>query len=403
MSRTTPFKFKAPKEWGNVVTLALTIMIIMGGIAYALSVIIEPDYSDAPVEREYFSGGDIWLRVEPEAVGIPLDQARVTDHYLRTQGERYTSFLLVKDNQLFWERYWGGSSSKITTNPTYSVTKAVMGTVVGAAVQTGAIESLDDPISKYIPSRFVDPDDADKGLITIRQLLDMQSGLDWDESVYDITEGEPYYGDQILNLPLIHDPGTTYNFSSVDYHLLSLVVEGATGMETVTFTDQYLFEPLGIVEIQWLRDIEFNALGGTGLRLRAPSMAAIGQLYLNNGYNAGEQIVSEAWVADVMEPSVITRPADNVEGLPELGYSYGWWVRDQGGYQGLIAYGYGGQMIVVLPELDTVMVVTTSTLFPEMLPEAFKDLRMVDFDVIEKYVVPMVLGEDLPPVVEEEG
>lgn len=398
---STPFKINWPKEWGNVVTTVIAGGIAIAFIIYGVSLMIEPDYSDAPVEREYFSGGDIWLRVEPEAVGIPLDQARITDHYLRTQGERYTSFLLVKDNQLFWERYWGGSSSKITTNQTYSVTKAVMGTVVGAAVQTGAIESLDDPISKYIPSYFVDPDDSDKAQITIRNLLDMQSGIDWDESTYDITQGEPYYGDQIMNMPVLTDPGTTFNFSSVDYHLLSLVVEGATGMETVTFTDQYVFEPLGIVEIQWLRDIEFNALGGTGLRLRSPSMAAIGQLYLNNGYNAGEQIISEEWVADVMEPSVITRPADNAEGLPELGYSYGWWVRDQGEYQSLIAYGYGGQMIVVLPDLDTVMVVTTSTLFPELLPEEFKDLRMVDFDVVEKYVVPMVLGEELPPVVEE--
>jgi CubicO group peptidase (beta-lactamase class C family) len=203
----------------------------------------------------------------------------------------------------------------------------------------------------------------DKKDITLRHLLMMRSGLEWSEQAsndgllgdpatllsQDLTEG-------ILSLPIAHPPGDAWNYSTADVQLVSAIVQQATGVSMKAFAAEHLFAPLNIQEFEWQQLTNSTTVGGTLLRLTPRDMAKLGQLYLQQGRWAGQPVLPADWVSLTTAPQGL---ADNVDW-----YGYLWWLRGRGYYDArsnaLVAYGYGGQFIVVLPELDLI-VVTTAT------------------------------------------
>jgi CubicO group peptidase (beta-lactamase class C family) len=240
---------------------------------------------------------------------------------------------------------------------TASVGKSFTGALIGIAIHEGLIEGLDQKVAGFFPDHPDWQDDPLKQAMTIEHLLTMTSGLDWPESAVPYSSPYNVLGQMmrsadwvgfVLDRPMAAAPGTAFNYSSGASHLLSAILQKATGTRTITFATDHLFQPLGIRPVSWRSDPRGTAFGAGGLWLTPRELAGFGQLYLQGGVWDGEQIVPAAWVEASIAPQVSAHGAASH-------YGYQWWVRGSGTFA---AHGYRGQRIFVLPHLDMVVAVT---------------------------------------------
>lgn len=289
-----------------------------------------------------------------------VDPARLSaalDHAAAMPG--VSSVLVARRGRLVAERYFrpGGADSLYALR---SVTKSVMSLLVGAAVERGVIRSPSQPLSELFQPPLP-PLDAEHGAITVADLLTMRGGMDWDEGG-NVAEynGWALAADQIgylLARDVVDPPGTRWNYNSAAVHLLAATIE-INGGGTVGFADRYLLGPLGVTARDWELDNRGIPNGGAGLYLRPRDMAKIGQLVLQRGQSATGAIVNADWIAAATIRQVLT--GASLGSLGTLGYGYLWWVGRAGSLDVLLAWGYGGQYVYVVPALELV-VVTTAT------------------------------------------
>ena len=159
----------------------------------------------------------------------------------------------------------------------------------------------------------------------------------------------------MLNRPVTSVPGTQVNYSTGNSHLLSAILQQATGMTAYEFGKEYLFDPLDMDSVQCSTDPQGISDGGNGFSMNVYDMAKIGQLYLNGGVWEGQQIVSSEWVeaSTTLQFKRSTGSAD---------YGYQWWVRTFGteNHAAYFAQGHAGQYIFVVPDLELVVVFTSN-------------------------------------------
>ncbi len=265
-----------------------------------------------------------------------------------------------------------------------SVTKSVTSTLIGIAVGKGYIASLEQPLLGFFPQRTAANVDDRKGAITLKHLLTMTSGLECVTAPTEVTlyqmMASPDWVQFMLDLPMTHEPGTEFAYSSGGVHLLSAIIRQATGMSALEFAQQRLFGPLGILDVGWPYDAQgVNSHGWGDLRLRPHDMAKIGYLFLNEGMWEGGQVVSREWVAAATSTQV-TFPGQDAP----AGYGYLWWINPRGYYT---AAGRGGQYIHVVPDKDMVVVLTGGSGGPSASDE-----------VMSSFIIPAARSQEaLPP------
>ncbi|HEY6511391.1 MAG TPA: serine hydrolase [Burkholderiaceae bacterium] len=237
-----------------------------------------------------------------------------------------------------------------------SVTKGVVGTLVGIAFKEGKLDRLDAPVLDFFPGRSIANADAQKQAMTVRSLLDSNSGLSWHEplsnappeTMLQMERSADWIG-FVLDRPMAQAPGVSFNYNSGTWHLLSAIVGRQTGSDALEYAKHKLFAPLGITDVAWRRDPQGIPIGGYGLFLQPRDMAKIGYLYLRGGAWDGQQVLPPQWVPQVLGAQVDMH-------LGSFRYANGWWtLPDKRVY---MAVGYLRQLIIVLPEIDTVAVVT---------------------------------------------
>lgn len=266
--------------------------------------------------------------------------------------------VVCKNDRIIREEYFGGCDSG-TTFDVRSDTKSVMGTLIGIAIDKGFIQSEDLTLGSFRNYYGGDVDSSKLG-IRIRDLLSMSSGLSANElanpAEYDNWFNAPNQVEYTLSLPLKDRPGTVFTYNSGVAHLTSAILAASTGMSTFQFAKKYLFQPLGIADHAWETDKQGIFNGGAGLYLTAHDMIKIGVLYLNGGIYNGTRIVSEEWVAKATSAKISTNNAQPFG--PDYGYF--WWIGDGYGHDYFWANGYGGQFIVVVPDLKLVVAATNT-------------------------------------------
>jgi CubicO group peptidase (beta-lactamase class C family) len=189
--------------------------------------------------------------------------------------------------------------------------------------------------------------------VTIGHLLSMRAGLE--------STSFQNYGRWVtsrdwvrhaLARPFVAEPGGRMIYSTGNTHLLSAILTRATGTSTWAFARRRLAEPLGMDLPRWQRDPQGIYFGGNNMMMRPRDMLRLGELYRNGGRHEGRQIVPEEWVRASWTPRTVS---------PWNGhrYGYGCWVRRVRGHSAYFAWGYGGQYIFVLPELDLTVVMTS--------------------------------------------
>lgn len=296
-----------------------------------------------------------WVTAEAEAVGLDASALHLADQ-VAEETPRIRSLLVVRRGRLVHERYWGGPDAA-TLMDVRSVTKTVVSTLTGIALERGDIQSIDQPITDFLSSPEFDIG-AEHSLITIRHLLTMGSGIAWAENTTNeynewITSPDP--AAYVLARPLENQPGTAFDYNSGAVHLLGILLERATGMSLPDYADEVLFGPLGIEARTWEPVNPPYVNGGAGIDLRPRDLARIGQLFLQDGYSAGTAVVPSVWVEEATQ----RRWGDLGSSGPidRLDYGFLWWLDLS--HDAYFAWGHGGQFIYVVPGLDLVVVLTT--------------------------------------------
>jgi CubicO group peptidase (beta-lactamase class C family) len=289
----------------------------------------------------------------PETQGIrPATLDSVVTQFRSLPGT--FSFLVQRNGVLVAEEYFHGFTSD-SLHDVRSVTKSVISILVGIAIEEGFIPSVDEPVGTYLRP-VVGSLREEVASVPVRSFLMMSSGLDWHELDRGSSYSEWWQADDmvqfVLDLPIVHQPGDRFIYNTGASHLLSVVLTEATGLPTLEFARRYLFEPLGFNGSSWLQENREYYTGGMGLRITARDMVKIGQMFLDGGTHGGSRIVPSDWVDESTTSLISTQDA-----VP-FGQHYGylWWVGEGGGRDFYMASGFGGQFILVDPDLDLVVV-----------------------------------------------
>jgi CubicO group peptidase (beta-lactamase class C family) len=273
-----------------------------------------------------------------------------------------TSLVVVRHSHLVGERYFapGGRDSLYSLR---SVTKSVMSLLVGAAIDRHLLTGTGQTLAAFVGPPLP-PLDSAKGAITIADLLTMSSGFEWDEETsaaqYDAWVTSPNEVTYLVDRPLVAQPGTVFNYNSAAVHLLSVILTHVDPAGTPAFADSVLFAPIGIHRSDWEIFADGIANGGAGLYLRPRDMAKVGALVLQQGRSGSRVVTSSGWIrastALHIESADILPPV----GGGRLGYADLWWLGQAGGRPCIFAWGYGGQYILIVPDLDLVVVATAT-------------------------------------------
>ena len=265
---------------------------------------------------------------------------------------RLNSIIIARDGQILAERVYRGPSLDTPVN-IKSASKSVLAALAGIAIGEGMIEGPDQPISDFLGDRF--PSNADPRLatVTVGHLLSMQAGLG-------STSGRNYgawvssrnWVRYALAQPFEAEPGGRMIYSSGTSHLLSAVLTKAADRSTHASAVAWVGQPLDIAIPQWPADPQGIYFGGNDMLMSPRGLLSFGELYRNDGVHQGRRVLPEGWV----QASWNGRGTSRWSGNP---YGYGWWIKTVGNRPVYFAWGYGGQMVFVVPSLDMTVVMTS--------------------------------------------
>ena len=291
---------------------------------------------------------------------------------------RLHSLLVSRRGDLLLERYYNGMRATRPAN-IKSASKSVISALVGIAIDKKILTGVRQPIGPFFPELGA-PADGAKRAITLEDLLTMRAGLEGTSNRnYGAWVRSPNWVRFVLSRELLEPPGARMEYSTGNTHLLSAILTKATGTSTWQFAQETLARPLGFSLAQWTRDPQGIYFGGNEMVMTPRQMLAFGELYRNKGRVAGTQVVPENWVEESFRLRTRSRFNDQ-------GYGYGWWSREFAGHETFFAWGYGGQYIFVVPELDLVVVTTSST----AVGEERRSHRRTIFDVLEYSILPAI-------------
>lgn len=328
----------------------------------------------------------------------------------RIQHEKYGeihSMLIYKDELLVFEEYfkghqyqWDGPGhygkvvawNKDMQHCIHSDTKSIVSLCIGIAIDQGFIRDVNQSIFDYLPD-YQHLKTKTKEHITIEHLLTMTSGLQWKEwgiplssiendqiGIWFWEEGPMKY---VLGRDLVAEPGKRFNYSGGDIQILVEILRNATGMKLDEFSGKYLFDPMGITSYDWWLIFPTGEIQGAGgLKLTPRDMVKIGAMMLNKGIWNGNRIISEDWVDKCKTPYPANKgiriPGEDADGF---GYAYTWWttgIEHRGNpITCFLALGWGGQKIIIVPDLDMVLVFTGANYTS----------KVHEFEIIERYIL----------------
>jgi CubicO group peptidase (beta-lactamase class C family) len=315
--------------------------------------------------------GHGWQNSTPEAQG--LDPMLVAELYHNAEElETLYGLLVIKNGHLIAEKYFNQGSVEQKAR-IQSATKSVTSTLVGIALAQGCLSSLDQKMLEFYPEvagRITDPR---KKQITVRDMLQMRAGYPWEETHPALWEGllSGRYPPLIEEFPLTADPGTKFQYSNLTSNWLGIIVDRACGMHLRSYAERNLFSPLGIEAGEWGTDWEGHNNGCGDLHLTARDMAKFGQLYLADGEYEGNQIIPADWVHDSLR-TYSEGAWDNIGRFRDIGYGYHWWTARAGDHRVNFAWGHGGQLIVLVDDLDLVVVTTADPFYLQHNDQSWK-------------------------------
>ncbi|MGK6325454.1 serine hydrolase domain-containing protein [Sphingomonas sp. DT-51] len=278
---------------------------------------------------------------------------------------RLRSLLVLRDGETMAAHVLHNGPSLDRPVNIKSASKSVMSALIGIAIARGVLTGIDQPVLPLLRAEAPPEPDPRLARVTVGNLLSMQAGLER-------TSGENYgrwvsSGNWVryaLSRPFVADPGTDMLYSTGSTHLLSAALTRATGRSTLANARAWLGEPLGITIPPWPADPQGVYFGGNEMRLSPRALARFGELYRRGGEIDGRRIVSAEWIEQSWTPRTVSPWSGQA-------YGFGWFLTDMRGHPVRFAWGYGGQMVYVVPDLRLTIVMTSD-------PDGTRDTRHID-------------------------
>jgi CubicO group peptidase (beta-lactamase class C family) len=299
-----------------------------------------------------------WRTATPESQGMDSNTLAETLSFIKDKQLPVHSLFIARRGYVVLDEYFYPFSDGLR-HDVASVTKSITATLVGMAMEEGHIQDLTTPVLSIFDEGTAANMDARKQQMTVAHLLSMTSGLECgyrpgERELFEMRETTDWIQFS-LDLPMRRAPGTEFAYCSSGMHLISGIVTRATGESLEAYAASRLFQPLGIKDWYWPADPAGNSDGWGDLQLHPRDMAKIGLLYLYQGQWEGRQIISSDWIKQATRPQIDTATKG-------VSYGYGWWLVEFAGMSLIEAQGRGGQLIVIWPEKEIVVVLTAGGL-----------------------------------------
>jgi len=300
---------------------------------------------------------------------------------------RLNTLIVARNGSIVLERGYRGAQLDAPVN-IKSASKVIVSALVGRAIDEGLIASVGASIRPLLAKRL--PGDANPrlGEISVEDLLTMRAGLER-------TSG-PNYGrwiasrdwvGYIVSRPFVDEPGGRMLYSTGSSHLLSAILTDASRRSTLQLAQRWLGEPLGIRFAGWDRDPQGVYLGGNNMAMSPRALFAFGDMMRAGGVNArGERVLSEAWIKASWTPRTQSQFTGDA-------YGYGWFIADAAGHPVYYAWGYGGQLLYVVPTLGLTVVMTSDPNQPSGSDGYLQQLHTL----FEQDIVGAVIAEPVTP------
>ena len=257
----------------------------------------------------------------------------------------------------WWHPFYHGSE----LHTLQSVTKTITSVIIGVATTRKEFPGLSTTVISFFDTTLIKNIDDRKRRLTIRLLLTMTSGFDWNENLpysdpkndCSVMEASFDWVQYVIDKPMAYEPGQTFNYNSGASQLLSFIFRKATGKDIEEYAAHHLFSPLGIYQFFWKRTPTGLVDTEGGLYLAATDLAKIYFLFLKDGNWNGKQLVTHDWVKASITPAISLRSG--------VAYGYKWWLYNYGNDNSKYAWagsGSGGQWPLVIPEYGIVAVFT---------------------------------------------
>lgn len=333
-----------------------------------------------------FRLNDDWPLSTPEEQGVDPDIMQDTYNSAGRLDNIY-SLLVVKNGYLIGEAYYNGEDFN-DANPTASVTKSVVSALTGIALQENVLTDTDQKMADFFPELDWQNIDPRKSEITIRQILQMRSGYPWEEFSNHLNLLISRYNwiPLLEEIPLSGNPGIQFGYSNLTAHTMAIILSRSAESTLISYAQEKLFDPLGVNIPYWPSDSLGYNYGSGDMAMTPRDLAKFGLLYLNNGLYDDNQIVPADWVAESLESYSF-----NVYGrriltyFRGLDYGYLWWASSAGDYEFNFAWGHGGQLVVLIHELNMVIVSTADHLAGQFGDAAWQQEKAV-MDLVGEFI-----------------
>ena len=265
------------------------------------------------------------------------------------------AYVVIKNDSIIFEEYWNGYSADSSSN-SFSMAKSWISTLVGIAIKEGKIESINQKACDFLPEFC----EGDNSKITIKHLLTMSSGLDWDEDYHDPLgqTAEAYFAPnlkkQMMRLKAVEPPGETFKYHSSCSQLLAFIVESATGQSVNEYTSEKLWKPMGAKHpALWNTDTKRgDEKAFCCINSNARDFARLGKLYMNQGNWNGAQLLDSNYVKEATSVSNLLDEDEN----KNVNYGYQFWIANRKGLDVYYTRGLWGQYVICIPEKDMIIV-----------------------------------------------
>ncbi|MFN3537490.1 MAG: serine hydrolase domain-containing protein [Brevundimonas sp.] len=288
--------------------------------------------------------------LDPEIMAQTVERAGELD--------RLHALIVARDGEILAEHRFRGPGLDTPVN-IKSASKSVLSAITGVAIETGVLEGTDQAIAPILARDLPSDPDPRISRITVAHLLTMRAGLGRTSGRhYGAWVASPNWVRHALARPFEAEPGGQMLYSTGSSHLLSAVLTRASGRSTLALAREWLAEPLDISLPEWPRDAQGVYFGGNDMLMSPRALVRFGELYRQDGMIDGRRILPAGWVEESWRPRTTSPWSGNA-------YGYGWFVRQAAGHDVYFAWGYGGQMLFVIPDLDlTVVMISDSAPHP---------------------------------------
>jgi CubicO group peptidase (beta-lactamase class C family) len=296
---------------------------------------------------------------QPWAVSVNYNKAKIDASLMqKMESFKTTSFLVIKNDSIIYENYWEQYNDKSVTN-SFSMAKSFTAALIGIAIKKGLIKSVDEPVGNYIDSYK----EGDKAKITIKHLLTMSSGIDFDETYSSpwAWPSEAYYGIDVNALTLKavvkETPGITWKYKGGDTQLLGIILKKVLGYKTVSqFAAENLWQKMGAEQPAFWSLDKANGMEKVSCcwYATARDFARFAKLYMNKGNWNGEQLLDSSYIQE----SIILADLKDIDGKPNDKYGYQWWIMKHKGQDIFYCRGIRGQYIFAVPDSNLIVVRT---------------------------------------------